>query len=437
MNRVSTIEKKLENYAGIVSDQLLSEVAQVAEKLRGLRIVHVNSTPQGGGVAEILKSLTPLMCDVGIDAKWYAMTPDESFFRVSKILHHCLQGCTSTPSAADMSIYLANNEKAANALASMRVTADLWLFHDVQVLPMLSYMDSCCGIWICHVDTTKPNELVKEMLFPYMSNYRTIVASMPEYFPNGNNPSEVVVFPPAIDPLQAKHRTLSVLAARQVLAGLGMDIDRAIISQVSRFDRWKDPWGVIDAYRLAKKEIPGLQLALVGAMTAKDDNDAPEVLGNLKQYAGGDPDIYLFSDPLLIGDLEVNAFQSGADVIVQKSTREGFGLTVTEAMWKGKPVIGGNCGGIRYQIQDGVTGFLVSDVSSCASRIVTLLKDQTLARLMGNAGRESVRRSYLMPRLLKDYLQLASTLLDKQDRVCTTPIRLYPLGESDIKTTAA
>ncbi len=415
MQRVSTEEKRLNDYNGIVSEKTLSEVARVAEKLRGLRIVHVNATPDGGGVAEILKSLTPLMCDIGINAEWYALSPDESFFRVSKTLHHCLQGYNLAPTDGEINQYLEYNKKSANAITSMGVTADLWLFHDVQVLPMLSYMDSCPGVWICHIDTTKPNKRVREMLFPYMSNYETIVASMPEYFSNGDNPNEVVVFPPAIDPLHPKHRELPVLKAREVLAGLGMDPSRPIASQVSRFDRWKDPWGVVDAYRLAKEEIPGLQLALVGAMTAKDDYDALEVLADLQQYVGSDPDIYLFSDPLVIGDLEVNAFQSGSDVILQKSTREGFGLTVTEAMWKGRPVIGGNCGGIKHQIHDGETGFLVDDVSSCASQILALLKNRELASQMGNKARESVRKSYLMPRLLRDYLQLILTLLSKRD----------------------
>jgi trehalose synthase len=419
MYRVSIKEKKLNDYAGIVSEQLLSEVTQTAEKLRGMHVVHINATPQGGGVAEILKSLTPLMRSVGIDSEWYTLSPNESFFRVSKTLHHCLQGSTSAPSDADIDLYLAYNEKSANALASMGVTADLWLFHDVQVLPMMSFMNSCPGVWICHIDTTRPNEAVKEMLFPHMSKYRMIVASMPEYFTNGGNPNEVVVFPPAIDPLQAKHRTLSVPQAREILAGLGMNPARPIISQVSRFDRWKDPWGVVDAYRLAREEIPGLQLALVGAMSAKDDYDAQEVLASLQQYAGSDPDIYLFSDPLVIGDLEVNAFQSGSDVIIQKSTREGFGLTVAEAMWKGRPVIGGNCGGIKLQIRNGVTGFLVSDVASCADRIVTLLKDRRTASLMGYKARESVRRNYLMPRLLRDYLQLMLALRYRQDKVST------------------
>jgi trehalose synthase len=415
MQRVLTNQKKLSDYNGIVSKEILSEITQVAEKLRGLRIVHINATPDGGGVAEILKSLTPLMCDVGINAEWYALSPDESFFRVSKTLHHCLQGYDLAPSDEEINHYLEYNERSANALLSMDVTADLWLFHDVQVLPMLSYMDSCPGAWICHIDTTRPNKQVKEMLFPYMGDYETIVASMPEYFPNGDNPNEVVVFPPAIDPLHPKHSKLPVLKAREVLASLGMDPARPIVSQVSRFDRWKDPWGVVDAYRLAKEEIPGLQLALIGAMTAKDDYDALEVLADLQRYVGKDPDIYLFSDPLVIGDLEVNAFQSGSDIILQKSTREGFGLTVAEAMWKGRPVIGGNCGGIRHQIHDGVTGFLVDDVSSCARKVITVLKNQELANQMGKKARESVRRNYLMPRLLRDYLQLTSTLLCRRD----------------------
>jgi trehalose synthase len=415
MQKVLTNQKKLSDYNGIVSGKILSEITQVAEKLRGLRVVHINATPDGGGVAEILKSLTPLMCDVGINAEWYALSPDESFFRVSKTLHHCLQGYDLAPSDEEINHYLEYNEKSANALLSMGVTADLWLFHDVQVLPMLSYMDSCPGVWVCHIDTTKPNKKVKEMLSPYMSDYKTIVASMPEYFPNGDNPNEVVVFPPAIDPLHPKHSKLPVLKAREVLASLGMDPARPIVSQVSRFDRWKDPWGVVDAYRLAKEEIPGLQLALIGAMTAKDDYDALDVLADLQQYVGNDPNVFLFSDPLVIGDLEVNAFQSGSDVILQKSTREGFGLTVAEAMWKGRPVIGGNCGGIKHQIHDGVTGFLVDDVSSCARQIITLLKNRELANQMGKKARESVRRSYLMPRLLRDYLQLASTLLRRRD----------------------
>ncbi len=412
MQLVSTRAARLNGYHGIVPEGILSDVTEVAEKLRGLRVIHINATAQGGGVAEILKSLVPLMRDVGLQTEWYAMLPDDSFFSISKTLHHSLQGGSSVPSAADFTCYQAQNEKAVNSLKSMGVTADLWFIHDAQVLPMLAYMNSDIGVWICHVDTTRPNEEVRQMLFPYMTKYKRIIASMPEYFPNGNNPAEVVVIPPAIDPLQPKHRQMTYSQARQIMAGLGMDHDRPIISQVSRFDKWKDPWGVADAYRLAKKEVPGLQLAFVGAMTAKDDFDACEILKNLQGYCRDDSDIHIFSDPQLIGDREVNAFQSGSDVVLQKSIREGFGLTVAEAMWKERPLIGGNCGGIRHQIRDGETGFLVDNPSDCAERIVTLLRNPDVAESMGRAGKESVRGKYLMPRLLRDYLYLASDLVN-------------------------
>jgi trehalose synthase len=233
---------------------------------------------------------------------------------------------------------------------------------------------------------------------------------MPEYFPNGNNPTEVVVIPPAIDPLQPKHWKMTHRNARRVMAELDLDTSRPVISQISRFDKWKDPWGVVNAYRLARNEIPGLQLAFLGAMTAKDDYDACEVLESLQDYCGGDADIHIFHDPKQIGDREVNAFQTGSDIILQKSVREGFGLTVAEAMWKEKPLIGGNCGGIKHQIKDGQNGFLVNNSSECADRIVTLLKNPSLAKKIGHAGRESVRNKYLMPRLLRDYLQLAGEL---------------------------
>jgi trehalose synthase len=412
MRRVSTRSAGLDGYQGIAAASLLAEVTEAAAKLRGLRVVHVNATAEGGGVAEILKSLVPLMRGVGIDAAWYALSPDTSFFSVSKTLHHCLQGGTCVPSAVDFSLYHSHNEQAVACLKSRGVTADLWFIHDVQVLPMLSFMNSDIGVWICHVDTTQPNEEVRGMLFPYMTGYRRIIASMPEYFPNGNNPTEVVVIPPAIDPLQPKHRAMAYSEARLIMAELGLNTARPIISQVSRFDKWKDPWGVADAYRLAKQEMPELQLAFVGAMTAKDDFDASEILENLQEYCGDDADIHIFADPDRIGDREVNAFQSGSDIVLQKSVREGFGLTVAEAMWKERPLIGGNCGGIRHQISDGENGFLVNGPADCAARIVTLLNNPSLAERMGKAGKESVRNKYLMPRLLRDYLRLAADLVN-------------------------
>ncbi len=418
MYRVSTTEVKLEDYFNIVPDDLLGEITHTAESIKGLRVVHVNATPVGGGVAEILKSLVPLMQNVGIESEWYAIEPDQSFFRVSKALHHSLQGGCTELRREDIELYLAHNQGTAKAMAEMGVSADLWLCHDVQVLPLLHYIGKGSpGVWICHVDTTEPDRTVTEILSPYINEYHSIVISMPDYHLDGYNPDRILVFPPAIDPLSPKNVALPGYRARESLAGLGISPLKPLVSQVSRFDRWKDQWGVIDAYRLAKQEIAGLQLALVGVMTAKDDPDALEVFNSVQQYAGNDPDIHLFANPLVVGDLEVNAFQSGSDVIVQKSTREGFGLTVAEAMWKGIPVVGGDCGGIRLQICDGKTGFLVGDDSSCAQKIVTLLKDGELSGEIGKAGRESVRENYLMPRLLRDYLRLALSLVDGKGTV--------------------
>jgi trehalose synthase len=415
MNRVPTCETRLDEYKGIVCDKLFSEIKQLAEGLRGIRIIHVSAASKGDSAAEILKSLTPLMCDVGIDAKWYALSPDPTFFRINKRLHHCLYGSSSL-SAADFSLYLANNEKAAVSLTSMGIDADLWLFHGVQVLPMLSFMDSCTGIWVNHVNTTRPNEKVKDMLLPYMSNYRKIVTSMPEYFPDGDSPTDVAVFPPAIDPLQPRHKPMQFSEARELLAGLGMDTNRPIICQVSVFDYWRDPWSVIDAYQLARKKVSGIQLALVDMGTSRNGSGAADILESVRVYTADDRDIHIFSRAQQIGDLEINAFQSGSDIILHKSTYDSFGLNVTEAMWKARPVISGTCGGIQSQIRDGVTGFLCEDVESCAQKIVTLLKDQTLGVLMGDVAREWVRKHYLMPRLLRDYLRLASAVLEEKEK---------------------
>ena len=262
------------------------------------------------------------------------------------------------------------------------------------------------AIWVCHVDTTEPNAWVRQTLLPYMHGYQRILFSMPEYHLDGLDSAKVSVFPPAIDPLSIKNMPYPREEAREKLAKLGIDLSRPLVSQVSRFDRWKDPWGVIDAYRLARERMPGLQLALVGAMTANDDADAIEVFNSVRRHAAGDPDIHLFSDPAVISSIEVNAFQSGSDVVVQKSVREGFGLTVAEAMWKGTPVIGGNVGGIRYQIENGVNGFLVNSIEETAERIIQLLKDRQLRDHMGEQARETVRQRFLLTRYLEQYLDL-------------------------------
>lgn len=410
LNKVNTGSVSLDDYRGVISNELYNSIAERGSRLTGLRIAHLNATPNGGGVAEILKGLIPLKQDVGLDAAWYTLPPDDEFFRVTKEFHNFLQGKAGTLPPEAFDTYLRHNERTA--MLMKEIAADVWVIHDPQPLATIAWLDSSRpAIWRCHIDTSRPNPQVQSFLLPFVQRYDHVIFSARDYvFPHLSS-GNVHFFAPAIDPLTPKNRPLPRSVARERLRGLGLDPNRPIVSQVSRFDPWKDPWGVIDAYRSARRRVPGLQLALVGVMAAQDDPEALRVADDVARYAGGDPDIHLFTDPAQVGDVEVNAFQSGSDVILQKSIREGFGLTVAEAMWKGVPVVGGDCGGIRLQIADSENGFLVDCASSCADRIVQILTEPELAARLGRAGRETVRSSYLLPRLLHDYLDLLSRVM--------------------------
>ena len=418
MQEVLTCGHQLRDYSSLVSEEILSETERLANGLKGLRVVHINATPQGGGVAEILNSLTPLLRSVGIDAEWYAIPPDESSVAITKSLHHFLQGNPGYLTSEQMDIYLTHNQKAALELKNRSIAADVWVIHDPQVLPLVDFLpDAAKTVWNCHIDTTQPNELIRDILMPFINRYERVIFTLEQYVPEELSRDKVYIFAPAIDPLSPKNLGLPSVVARQILSELGIDPARPLITQVSRFDRWKDPWGMIDAYRMAKRSIPNLQLALVGVLAAQDDPDARDVLRSVQNYAGGDPDIRIFSNPSTVAEREVNAFQTISDVIVQKSIREGFGLTVAEAMWKGMPVVGGDCGGIALQIRDGETGFLVSNPEDCAAKIVSLLEDHNLARRIGEAGRESVRHNFLIPRLLRDHLSLYASLVTEESHI--------------------
>lgn len=420
MQKVLTGEHQLGDYNTLVCEGILSEIGKLADSLKGLHVVHVNATPKGGGVAEILNSLIPLSRGVGIDAEWYAIPPDESFVAMTKGLHHYLQGSPGYLTEEQMRIYLAHNQMAAEELQGKSVVADVWVVHDPQVLPLADFLPSVGKtVWNCHIDTTHPNAFVRDILMPFISRYDRIIFTLEQYVFEGLSRDKVSVFSPAIDPLSPKNLSIPIDTAKQALTRISIDPTRRLITQVSRFDRWKDPWGVIDAYRLAGRNIPDLQLALVGDLAAQDDPDAQDVLRSVQEYAGNDPDIHLFADRSVVADQEVNAFQTASDVVVQKSLREGFGLTIAEAMWKGTPVVGGNCGGVRLQIRHGETGFLVSNAKDCAARIVTLLETPDLARGMGQAGKEFVRQNFLMPRLLRDHLRLYALLVQAEDHIWT------------------
>ena len=396
---------RLDQFRGVALDEQLDQVQQLAAGLRGMRVLHVNSTADGGGVAEILQSMVPLMRDLEIDTQWLVMPGNDAFFNITKKLHNLMQGAEGVLTAEEASIYVAHSHQVSRMIRQQGIGADLWVMHDPQSLPLYSFLPEISAImWVCHIDTTAPNPTAAGALLPWMQTYPLTVFSMPQYVLPKLDQSRTRIAPPAIDPLLVKNIRPDREQARATMARLGLDLSRPVITQVARFDPWKDPWGVIDAYRMVKQQRPGVQLALLGVIAAADDPEALPVFEQIKRYAGDDPDIHLFIDGSVIGPNEVAAVQTGADVVLQKSLREGFGLSVTEAMWKGTPTIGGNCGGIRLQIEDGHSGFLVDSPEQCAQRIMELLDNPDLAQRLAVAGTERVRSKFLLPRLLADYL---------------------------------
>jgi trehalose synthase len=403
---VSVGTKSLADYTHLAGRPLTEEIRELAAPLEGLRVLHLSATAFGGGVAEILYTLIPLMNDVGIDAQWEVMLGREEFYNVTKRLHNALQGNPDSLTDEEWKIF-----ERYNALNATEVSSgwDVIIVHDPQPAAVRRHVPdkSKTWIWRCHIDLSEPNPEAIEHIVPLIREYDASVWHVPMYVPaslNGDGPG-VNICPPAIDPLSPKNMALSPEDAAFVCDQFGIDVDRPLLCQVSRFDPWKDPIGVIDAYRLVKEEVPEVQLALVGSM-ATDDPEGWEFFNSTMAYADGDPDIHILNNLNSVGAIEVNAFQSQADVVIQKSTREGFGLTVSEALWKGRPFIGGDVGGIPLQVQDGETGFLVSSPAECADRSVRVLREPDLGKQLGRAGKEHVRKHFLTPRLLRDWLRI-------------------------------
>lgn len=392
-------------YRSYADPALWLDLEALASSLRGLRVVHLNATATGGGVAEILTSLVPLLRALGLDAHWYVLPPNDAFFKITKRLHNWLQGRPGRMTEAHKRTYLGYLEEVAAAMRELR--ADVWVVHDPQPLPLRSLVPlEGAAIWRCHIDASSPNLAVSRYLLPWMQAYDRLVFSMPEFILPGLPLDRTVVEYPAIDPLTPKNRPLPLDVARAILRDLGLNPERPLVTQVSRFDPWKNPWQAVDAYRLARRELPGLQLALVGVFSARDDPEGPRIYRDVRRYAGRDPDVHFFTDPKQVAEREVNAFQTASTVVLQRSLREGFGLTVTEAMWKARPVIATPVGGIKVQIRHAENGFLVDTAEACAEHIVRLVRDPELARRVGEAARESVRQRFLVTRLLHDELTL-------------------------------
>ena len=404
------------DYWPLLTPQLVDELTDLAQQVKGLRFVHVNSTAVGGGVAEVLQSLVPLMTSLGVETERVVINPTAPpFFQVTKKLHNLLQGADGELSREELDLYLSTIGQVSEDIQTRDLDADVWFLHDPQLLPlaqMLPKRGNETRIWVCHIDLTAPNPRVMEQLLPLTGAYDGLIFSLDSYVPAGlNHGTPVYIVPPAIDPLTAKNSPMPEAEASAVVAAMGIDPGRPLVTQVSRFDFWKDPWGVIDAYRLAREAVPGLQLALLGISQAADDPEALDVVNRVAEHAANDPDIHLYFYPDHLPDTIdriVNAFQSASLVVLQKSLREGFGLTVAEAMWKGRPLIGGNVGGIRMQVEDGVNGYLVDSPEECAQRMVGLLKDPALRAEIGAAARASVREKFLLPRLALDYLKAAA-----------------------------
>ncbi|HEY8637760.1 MAG TPA: glycosyltransferase [Solirubrobacteraceae bacterium] len=403
--------KSLADYTHIVGRELTAEVRALAEPLKGARILHVSATAFGGGVSEILYTLVPLMKDAGLDCEWQVIYGREEFFNATKLMHNALQGAPEDLNAEQWAAWRHYNEMNAREMAG---GWDVVLVHDPQPAALYSLVPekSRGWVWRCHIDVSTPNPATLERFLPYIRDYPQSLFHTEQYVPDGMR-GKVNVIPPAIDPLAPKNMALSPEDASYVCDQFGIDVDRPLMCQVSRFDPWKDPLGVIDAYRLVKEKIPDVQLALVGSM-ASDDPEGWDYFNATIAHAHGDPDIHILNNFNNVGAIEVNAFQSHSDVLIQKSTREGFGLTVSEAIWKGRPFIGGNVGGIPLQVENGITGYLVNDVETCAERTIDILKDPALGKALGRRGKEHVRKHFLMPRYLRDYLRIFGELLTEQ-----------------------
>ena len=406
---VNVGHKSLADYATIATRGLMDEIRRLAAPLAGRRVVHLSATAFGGGVAEINYTLIPLMQDAGLEVEWRIIRGAEEFYNVTKTIHNALQGNPQGLDDEQKEIY--GRYQGMNA-DEFEDNYDFVVVHDPQPLGMIDHFESSRAQWIWrgHIDFSAPNLGVLEYLLPSIRRYDAAIFHMREYVPKADGLPPAYIWPPAIDPLAPKNMALSAEDAAYIVDQFGIDVERPLLAQVSRFDPWKDPLGVIDSYRLVKQRFPAVQLALVGSM-AHDDPEGWDYYNQTVAYADGDPDIYILSNLNNIGSVEVNAFQVHSAAVLQKSIREGFGLTVTEALWKTRPTVAGRVGGIVAQIQDGETGWLVDSTDECGDACIEILRDPREARQRALRGKEYVRRHFLTPRLLRDWLVLFNRLL--------------------------
>ncbi|MGQ0809864.1 MAG: glycosyltransferase [Nitrospiraceae bacterium] len=390
---------QLEDYRDVAPQGTVDLLRQLGKRLEGKRFLHVNSTRFGGGVAEMLHRLVPLFEELGIPTRWEVMTGNDLFYKTTKSFHNALQGTAQQISADMYEAYLECNRENAKRIT---FDADVAMIHDPQPAAFIDVRPKDAKwIWRCHIDVSTPQHSVWQFLRPFVARYDAAVFSLPRFARRLPIPQFLVY--PSIDPLSDKNRELAPQEIDSILARLGTPTDKPILLQVSRFDRFKDPVGVVKAYRLVKKSHD-CRLVLAGG-TATDDPEGAEVLAEVQEAVGVDPDVQILLLPPT-ANLEINALQRTATVVIQKSVREGFGLTVAEAMWKGKTVIGGETGGITVQIIQGQTGYMVNSPEGAAFQIKRLLNEPQRITLIGRQAKEYARHRFLITRHLQDYLGL-------------------------------
>lgn len=400
--------RRLEEYRSIVGSDALEELSLLARALSGKSVVHVNSTAVGGGVAEILNRMVPLLQELGINTRWEVIKGGEAFYAVTKQFHNALHGDSQEVRPKDYQIY---EDTLDQNLAQIDLEADIVFIHDPQPVALVKKRLEVSGRWIwrCHIDLSQPSPQVWGFLKPYVEQYDASVFSAPAFAQRLSIPQ--VLISPSIDPLSEKNRELSSEEIQAVLEALRIPTDKPLVTQISRFDRLKDPLGVIEAFRQVRPYVDA-RLLLVGG-PADDDPEGTQILAEVRESVVGDQDILILCLPPT-SHLEVNAIQRASTVIIQKSLREGFGLTVTEALWKSKPVIASAVGGIPLQITHRHSGLLVHSIEGAAYALKQLLSEPGYAKKLGDNGKEHVRQNFLLTRHLRDYLLLFLLLLNGQ-----------------------
>ena len=400
---------KIEEYIPLVGQSTIDDLRLLGESLKGKVIQNINSTPVGGGVAEILNRMVPMLRELGVDTKWDVIKGGEQFFEVTKKFHNALHGKAEEITQRDFEIFM---ETSQENIKNVNTYGDIVFIHDPQPIALINKKTVNKWLWRCHVDVSNPNERVWGFLMDFIVRYDSAVFSAPAF--SRKLPIRQFLISPSIDPLSDKNKELPQETIDSVLRKYNIKKDKPIITQISRFDRLKDPIGVIEAYLQVKKYI-NCQLILAGG-TAEDDPEGLEVLEEVKEKAKNDRDIHILLLPH--NDIEVNALQRASDVIIQKSIREGFGLTVAEALWKAKPVVASNVGGIPLQIKHKYSGLLCHSIEGATFGIKQFLNSPEYARKLGENGREHIRNNFLLTRHLRDYILLFLSLYHEEDIVC-------------------